>query len=104
MELIDVFAANLKAIRKSAGMTQADLAATIGVSLSFLTDLECAKKAPSFQTLEKLSYALETPAWFFLCEKGNAASSGEARRNALAFRLKEQITGVIDDIFRAERG
>ena len=53
------FATNVKFRRKKKGLTQAELAKKIGVSTSFITEIETTRKAPSFQTIEKISDAIE---------------------------------------------
>lgn len=51
----------LKALRNWRKLTQAELAATIGVSQGFLSDLESNRRKPSEQTSAKLAKALDVP-------------------------------------------
>ena len=46
--LQDIFARNLKERRRKLALTQAQLARKIGVSTSFVTEIETSRKAPSF--------------------------------------------------------
>lgn len=69
--LQDIFARNLKERRRKLSLTQAQLAEKIGVSTSFVTEIETSRKAPSFATIEKISAALDVPCWTFFCEDGD---------------------------------
>ncbi|TIQ31997.1 MAG: helix-turn-helix transcriptional regulator [Mesorhizobium sp.] len=51
----------LKALRNWRKLTQAELAATIGVSQGFLSDLESNRRKPSEQTSSMLAKALDVP-------------------------------------------
>ncbi|MDX8456502.1 helix-turn-helix transcriptional regulator [Mesorhizobium sp. VK9D] len=51
----------LKALRNWRKLTQAELAATIGVSQGFLSDLEANRRKPSEQTSAMLAKALDIP-------------------------------------------
>ncbi|WP_288142952.1 helix-turn-helix transcriptional regulator [Mesorhizobium sp.] len=51
----------LKALRNWRRLTQAELAATIGVSQGFLSDLESNRRKPSAQTRAMLAKALDIP-------------------------------------------
>lgn len=45
----------LRALRKSQGLTLADVAAVTGLSVSFLSDVERGRGRPSIETLQKLA-------------------------------------------------
>ena len=51
----------IKEARKTAGMKQEDLAKTLGVSASYISQLEQGKTPTSLQNLEKISKALNAP-------------------------------------------
>ncbi|WP_027168184.1 helix-turn-helix transcriptional regulator [Mesorhizobium sp. WSM3224] len=51
----------LKALRNWRNLTQAELAATVGVSQGFLSDLESNRRKPSVQTSTMLAKALDIP-------------------------------------------
>jgi transcriptional regulator with XRE-family HTH domain len=55
------FGVRLREIRQSEGFTQRQLAEKIGLSVEAVSNLERGVHAPSFDTLEDLSKALETP-------------------------------------------
>ncbi len=95
-----IFANNLKMRRKKLGYTQSDLAKAVGVSTSFITEMETGRKAPSFQTIEKISQVLATPAWTLFCEYSDRLRSNyDQNDELLKFLLKNKISDVIEDVF-----
>jgi transcriptional regulator with XRE-family HTH domain len=52
------FGNQLKRLREASGMTQDELATSIGRSTSFVSSLERGVDAPSFTTLERIAIAL----------------------------------------------
>lgn len=59
-EHLAALAGNIRAARLAAGVSQVKLAVAAGVDLSFLNEIENAKRDPSVGTLLKLSRALGT--------------------------------------------
>lgn len=59
VELKKTLGTNIKKIRLTIGITQEELAAKVGISVDFLSLIECGKNAPSFKNLEKIAKALE---------------------------------------------
>jgi transcriptional regulator with XRE-family HTH domain len=55
------FGKRLRDLRKQKGMTQEQLAEEASISVDFLSLVERGINAPSFDTLEKLSRALNVP-------------------------------------------
>jgi transcriptional regulator with XRE-family HTH domain len=94
--LQDIFARNLKERRRKLALTQAQLAAKIGVSTSFVTEIETSRKAPSFATIEKIGRALDVPCWTFFCEDGDKLPNDVTVMDQFAYRLKQEINHVID--------
>jgi transcriptional regulator with XRE-family HTH domain len=60
------FSENLKALRKSAGYSQLQLAMKAGLTANFIHDLEHGQKLPSLPTIAKLASALDTKPYMFL--------------------------------------
>ena len=52
------FGRNIKYLRKKAGLTQEELAEKSAISIDFLSLIERGINAPSFETIEKISKAL----------------------------------------------
>lgn len=96
--LQEIFARNMKERRRLFKFTQAQLANEIGVSTSFITEIETGRKAPSFTTIEKLSRALKAPSWSFFCIYGSKIPENITEKEQLAFTLKNEITNKIDEI------
>ena len=55
------FGKRLYELRKREGLTQEQLASKANISVDFLSLMERGKNSPSFETLEKLSKALDIP-------------------------------------------
>ena len=55
------FGKKLRELRKQRGITQEQLAEAASISIDFLSLVERGINAPSFETLEKLSCALNVP-------------------------------------------
>lgn len=53
----DMLAADIHSLRAVRQMTLAELAAKTGLSVSFLSDIECGRTSPSLSTLEKIANA-----------------------------------------------
>ena len=58
-QLRSQFAKRLKVLRVKKQLTQEDLAKMLGLSTSFVSNLERGVNAPSFETLERIAQALE---------------------------------------------
>lgn len=63
----------LKALRKQQKISQKSLAEQIGISPSFLSDIENNRSNPSFANMEKLCQALEVNIGYFLSQPQEAA-------------------------------
>jgi transcriptional regulator with XRE-family HTH domain len=97
-----IFANNLRIRRKKEGLTQAQLSKKINVSTSFVTEIENARKAPSFSTIEKISRVLNAPSWSFFCEYGDKITIDSAEKEKLSFELKNQLASTIDIFFKTK--
>lgn len=80
----------LKLLRLSKQWNQVTLAQKIGISRSYLSELESGKKKPSLETLEKYSFAFELSVWkiIWLSEKQTKFSFVEL------YYLIDQISGL----------
>ena len=96
MSLSDRFAAQLKAVRKSRGLTQDELAQLIDRSADAVSNLERGLSLPNFETLERLANRLDVPVreFFDFDEEGRGASS---KRAAMITRLNEIARALDDD-------
>ena len=57
---------NVKRIRTNRGLTQHEFAKEVGISRSYLGDLENNRKSPTVETLEKISNKMETTVRYLL--------------------------------------
>lgn len=62
---------NIKSIRKSKKMTQTDFAELMGLSRSYIGDLENNRRNPSIKTLEAIARALDVPIVALLNDSSN---------------------------------
>lgn len=80
----------LKAIRQFHGLTQAELADKLGMSKSYLSEIESGKKSVGFDLLEKYSMLFDIPVSslvFFSENMANANSVPEKFRSVLAGKI-----------------
>ena len=61
-QLRQQFAKRLKELREQKGMTQEELAKASGLSVSFIRSIEQCTNAPSFESIEALTKALNLEA------------------------------------------
>jgi transcriptional regulator with XRE-family HTH domain len=73
----------LRARRKALGLSLRALAATTGVSASFLSQVERGIVSPSIQTLNAVSRALEVPIYHFLLESPDPVVRHDHRRRLI---------------------
>lgn len=59
-------ARRIRALRERRGLTQEDLAARCGISVSFASLLERGERSPSYETLLQVAAALQLPLWELL--------------------------------------
>ena len=74
----------IRTIRKRRGLTQAGLAELIDRSETGLRAIERGVYAPSFETLERLSAALDVPAWALFQSGGEPSATSLKRARDLA--------------------
>lgn len=96
---------DLRALRKSRGLTLNDLATSIGRSVGFLSQIERGLSAPSIRDLRTLANAFDVPvSWFFLTEDGDELERefivrGDARRS-----LGTTEEGLIEELLSPDLG
>lgn len=82
LDISKILAANIKTLRNERGLTQFELAEKVGISTTYLAELEIAKKAPSMDVVERLCLALEAKPYELFLQAGekNPNPSREAIR------------------------
>lgn len=103
MQTEELFGKRLKEIRKSSGLSQAELASKIGVDEKYISRLETSTSTPSFAMIIKLSDTLNTDIESFF--KFNHLKTREELLCNISNRLKNAsekdiriINKIIDDI------
>lgn len=69
-EIVRLFAAKLKELRASRGLTQAELAEKADVSATYVSEMETADTTPGIDLIERLARALGVPPGELLPSKG----------------------------------
>jgi transcriptional regulator with XRE-family HTH domain len=86
-DIKEIFAENLKKIRRKRGLTQEKLAEKANMSLQYLALLEIARKFPSGDMLERLAHALDIETYELLAV-ASAANELELLRNDIICEVK----------------
>lgn len=98
INLQEVFSKNMKYRRKKLGLTQGQLAEKVGISSSFITEIEIGRKSPSFNNISKIADALDAPAWSLFVENGDSISKNSNSSERLSITLKDAVSKKIDEI------
>jgi transcriptional regulator with XRE-family HTH domain len=101
MDLSKVFVHNMKKYRKLAGFSQKKLAGLCGASHSFIRQIECGSKNPSFTFIGKLATALQIPASFlFLGEEDERTPGpGTMAKERIEAELIEKLAQSVHSVF-----
>ena len=97
-----VFIKNLKFYRKKAGFTQERLAESIGMSSSYIGDMEARERFPSAETIDKIASALNVRPVQLFDEYGSPDNIQDSFRASYSKTLQEElcsrITEAIDSV------
>ena len=75
-----IFIQNLKFYRKQVGLTQEKLAEAIGMSTSYIGDMEARERFPSAETIDKIALALKISPSVLFDENGYPGNIKESFR------------------------
>lgn len=100
MSLKDRVASRIKTIRKLRRLTQEQLAQRVDRTVFAISQLERGKSLPSFETLERLSVALEVPVREFF-DDGSEAASMSPHRLSIATAVADRVRTMTDDQLEA---
>lgn len=106
MGIRHVFIQNLKFYRKQAGLTQEKLAEKIGMSTSYIGDMEARERFPSAETIDKIADALDIPASTLFGERSSPQNIkdsfvkmyGKSLGDELRSRLLKDVEDVLNCI------
>lgn len=68
MDIIKVFAKNLKMYRKQMGISQEDFAEKAGLHRTYISSLECEKRSIALENIQKIADALEIETYLLFTE------------------------------------
>ncbi len=102
MGIRHTFIQNLKYYRKQAGLTQEKLAELLGMSTSYIGDMEARERFPSAETIDKIAEVLDLRPSELFNERGCPENTKETFEKIYAQRLnkelKKRISKDIDDV------
>ncbi len=86
-----IFIQNLKFYRKQAGLTQEKLAEKIGMSTSYIGDLEARERFPSAETIDKIADALDVSISTLFGERSCPQNVKDTFEKIYAKTLKDEL-------------
>ncbi len=90
----------MKYYRKQAGLTQEKLAETIGMSASYIGDMEARERFPSAETIDKIASALNVPASALFSEKGSPSAIKSSFLKTYSTTLKDALTSRVNSAIK----
>jgi len=97
-DIREIFAGNLKKIRRKRGLTQEKLAEKANMSLQYLALLELARKFPSGEMLERIAKALDIETYELLEVSSSAKNELELLRSNIISEVKKLNESLAKDI------
>ncbi len=95
----------IRKLRKARGHSLAEVAAAIGRSISFVSQLERGNASPSIVDLKGIAKMLEVPlGWFFSHDQLPAGESGKIVRGAHRRRLGAVTSGLLEELLSPDIG
>lgn len=95
-----VLSENIKSLRKRLGWSQEFLAEKTGVSAPYITQIECGKRTPSLDIVEKLAFALGAE-YKTLFETRNILEN-ENSVNLSKYILETKLISAVTEIIHRE--
>lgn len=95
-----VLSENIKSLRKRLGWSQEVLAEKTGVSAPYITQIECGKRTPSLDIVEKLAFALGVE-YKTLFETRNILEN-ENSVNLSKYILETKLISAVTEIIHRE--
>jgi len=100
MELIKVFARNMKKWRKIVGVSQEKLAERCNSAHSYIRQIECGSRYPSFSFIEKIARALNIAPYQLFYDEIAAKTADPALTEMKSIET-ELLETISDDIHKA---
>ena len=86
-------------IRRKRNLSQGDLAWQLGISQTYLSQVEGDKKTPSMEMLEGISAALEIPVYYLMFKGLEPEKDIVAEKREAYQKLSPAITSMIEGFF-----
>jgi len=97
----EVFASKLRENRRKCGLTQENLAETVGISTHYLAMLETGRNFVTSDTLERLAAALEIPVFELFVTEISPRLELEQLRQDIVKEIKKEINQTVSNAIKA---
>ena len=94
MEILTVFAENMKKYRKQAKMTQERLAELCETDHRYIGQIETGRRCPSLEYVERIALALKIPAYRLFCNETETAGLNKEQKQKIKTMLIENVTQI----------
>ena len=98
----EVFASKLREYRRKCGLTQENLAETVGISTHYLAMLETGRNFVTSDTLERLAAALEIPVFELFITEISPRLELEQLRQDILKEINQTVSKAIKASFAEE--
>lgn len=92
MGIRHTFIQNMKYYRKQAGLTQEKLAENLGMSTSYIGDIEARERFPSAETIDKIAEILNIPVSTLFLERGSPDSIKDTFVKVYGVSLQDELS------------
>jgi transcriptional regulator with XRE-family HTH domain len=99
MDLSKVFVRNMKKYRKIAGISQEKLAELCNASHSYIRQIECGSRYPSFSFIGKLASALGIQASFLFSDESDEEKNVVLQKEEIESELIENLAKSVHSAF-----
>ncbi|GHV43564.1 hypothetical protein AGMMS49546_25540 [Spirochaetia bacterium] len=93
LDLRKILSVNIRTARENLHITQARLAESADISLSYMTDIEYCKTWVSDKTLMSIAKALNTEAYELLRPAGGELNTGDGKKGTNLHRITALVSG-----------
>ena len=97
-ELQQTYISNIKRLRLTQNLSQAELAERVGISVTFMCSIETGKKWGSFQTLADIATALNVEPYELLMPSNIGVGYDDTRTRELMKRLRQNLNDTVTTI------
>lgn len=98
IEIRQIFANNLKKIRKQKGFSQLKLSNELQMAFTFINDIENCRKWVSPETLAKFATFFEVPVSYFFAEEEGQKSTSTITNEIFVKTISEEVTKTIQNV------